>query len=116
MVAAFRSLVLVGVFFPLRSRPAWRNSRHPSAARWSIPMASCSRRNRDGNRAEHRVQPECGHGRDGRLHRADLTPGTYTVTVEMPGFGSVKRTDLLLTAGARWCSTSRCRSRVCRSR
>ena len=30
----------------------------------------------------------------------NLTPGTYTVTVEMPGFGSLKRTDLLLTAGS----------------
>jgi hypothetical protein len=29
----------------------------------------------------------------------NLTPGTYTLTVEMPGFGSLKRTDLLLTAG-----------------
>ena len=30
----------------------------------------------------------------------NLTPGTYTVTVEMPGFGSLKRTDVLLTAGS----------------
>lgn len=29
----------------------------------------------------------------------NLDPGTYTVTVEMPGFASVKRTDLLLSAG-----------------
>ena len=30
---------------------------------------------------------------------APLTPGTYTVTVDMPGFGSLKRVDLVLTAG-----------------
>jgi Carboxypeptidase regulatory-like domain/TonB-dependent Receptor Plug Domain len=30
----------------------------------------------------------------------NLTPGTYTVTVEMPGFGTLKRTDVLLTAGS----------------
>jgi carboxypeptidase family protein/TonB-dependent receptor-like protein len=30
---------------------------------------------------------------------APLTPGTYTLTVEMPGFGSLKRIDLVLTAG-----------------
>lgn len=28
-----------------------------------------------------------------------LTPGTYTLTVEMPGFGALKRPDLALTAG-----------------
>jgi outer membrane receptor protein involved in Fe transport len=30
----------------------------------------------------------------------NLTPGTYTVTIEMPGFGTLKRTDLVLTAGS----------------
>ena len=30
----------------------------------------------------------------------NLTPGTYTVTIEMPGFGTLKRTDILLTAGS----------------
>ena len=30
----------------------------------------------------------------------NLQPGTYTVTVEMPGFGTLKRPDVLLTAGA----------------
>src|SRR5215213_3167729 len=30
----------------------------------------------------------------------NLTPGTYSVTVEMPGFGTLKRTDVLLTAGS----------------
>jgi hypothetical protein len=30
----------------------------------------------------------------------NLTPGTYTVTIEMPGFGTLKRTDVLLTAGS----------------
>ena len=30
---------------------------------------------------------------------APLTPGTYTLTVDMPGFASVKRIDLVLTAG-----------------
>jgi outer membrane receptor protein involved in Fe transport len=30
----------------------------------------------------------------------NLAPGTYTVTVEMPGFGTLKRTDILLTAGS----------------
>ena len=31
----------------------------------------------------------------------NLEPGTYIVTVEMPGFASLKRADLLLTAGLR---------------
>jgi hypothetical protein len=29
----------------------------------------------------------------------NLDPGTYTVTVEMPGFADLRRTDLVLTAG-----------------
>jgi hypothetical protein len=36
---------------------------------------------------------------DGRFVLTTLTPGTYTVTVELPGFQSTKRTGLVLNVG-----------------
>ncbi len=59
-----------------------------------------ARRDGDRHRTGHRLQPHRHDGSDRRLRHSEPDPGAYTLTVEMPGFATLKRENLTPPAGA----------------
>ncbi len=100
MVAAFRSFFLVACSFLVVAAPALAQQQGSISGKvldpdgLALPGATVTvtEQNTGFNRMVVTAQT-------GAYSIAPLTPGTYTLAVEMPGFGSVKRTDLVLTAG-----------------
>ena len=101
MVAAFRSLVLVvcSLLFVapvLAQQQASISGKLVDPDGLVLPGATVTVTEQNTGFSRNVVTAETG-----AYTVPNLTPGTYTVTVEMPGFGSLKRTDVLLTAGRR---------------
>jgi len=100
MVAAFRSLVLVvcSLLFVapvLAQQQASISGKLVDPDGLVLPGATVTVTEQNTGFSRNVVTAETG-----AYTVPNLTPGTYTVTVEMPGFGSLKRTDVLLTAGS----------------
>jgi hypothetical protein len=100
MVAAFRSLVLVIASF-LVAAPVMAQQQASIGGKLVdpdglvLPGATVTVTEQNTGFSRNVVTAETG-----AYAVPNLTPGTYTVTVEMPGFGTLKRTDLVLTAGS----------------
>jgi hypothetical protein len=100
MVAAVRSLVLVFCAF-LTAAPLMAQQQASISGKLLdpdglvLPGATVTVTEQNTGFSRNVVTAETG-----AYTVPNLTPGTYTVTVEMPGFGSLKRTDVLLTAGS----------------
>jgi len=100
MVAAVRSLVLVFCAF-LTAAPLMAQQQASISGKLidpdglALPGATVTVTEQNTGFSRNVVTAETG-----AYTVPNLTPGTYSVTVEMPGFGSLKRTDVLLTAGS----------------
>jgi hypothetical protein len=100
MVAARRSLLFIAVAFFVIVSPAFAQQQGSISGKildpdgLVLPGATVTVAEQNTGFSRNVVTAQTG-----AYSIPSLTPGTYTLTVEMPGFGVLKRTDLVLTAG-----------------